>query len=158
MGLHEGSIRSCQLWLRATGGRRCLPSERASRSLSRAFVEAACGLNVSFEEAGLMGEDDRLHAVAEVQLLKVVRDMGLDGGVADVELVADLHVGESARDQSQHVQLAIGQVGEFAGRFWVRDAGELLDHALRSDFGTSMKSTVSSRFAIPTTSTARPPT
>jgi hypothetical protein len=36
----------------------------------------------------LIGEHDCLDAVAEVQLLEDVRDVRLDGGVADVELFA----------------------------------------------------------------------
>jgi hypothetical protein len=48
-----------------------------------------------------------------------VGDVRLDRCVADVELLADLCVGEAARDQSQHVQFTISQLGELLGRLWV---------------------------------------
>ena len=54
----------------------------------------------------LVGEHDRLDAVAEVELLEDVRDVRLDGRVADVELLRDLGVGEAAGDQAKDVQLA----------------------------------------------------
>src|ERR671930_551908 len=91
----------------------------------------SCGLLISCEEACFVGEYDCLDSVAEVELLEDVRDVCLHGRVADVELLADLRVGEAARDQAKHIQLAVGQLSEFSGRFWVRDASELLDHALR---------------------------
>jgi hypothetical protein len=45
-----------------------------------------------------------LDAVAKVELLEDVRDVGLDGGVADVELLADLGVREAAADEPEHVE------------------------------------------------------
>jgi hypothetical protein len=62
------------------------------RSSDFALVLTARLHVVLLEEPGLMGEHDRLHAVAEVELLKDVRDVRLDGGLADVELVPDLRV------------------------------------------------------------------
>ena len=50
------------------------------------------------DHARLKSEDDRLHAVAEAELLEDVRDVRLDGGLADVELLADLGVGQAAGD------------------------------------------------------------
>jgi hypothetical protein len=47
---------------------------------------------VLLEEPCLVGEHDRLYAVAEAELLKDVCDVRLDGGLADVELVPDLRV------------------------------------------------------------------
>src|SRR5918996_124942 len=104
---------------------------RLSRSLACAFVATACGWLISGEEARLVGEHDRLDAVAEIELLEDVRDVCFDGRVADVELLADLRVRETARDEAEHVQLAIGQVGQLLRRLSVRDSRELLDHALR---------------------------
>jgi hypothetical protein len=45
-----------------------------------------------FEEPGLVCEDDRLDAVAEAELLQDVRDVCLDGRLADVEPLPDLCV------------------------------------------------------------------
>jgi hypothetical protein len=41
-------------------------------------------------EPGLVGEHHRLDAVAEAELLEDVRDVCLDGRLADVELLTDL--------------------------------------------------------------------
>src|SRR3954452_9427793 len=41
------------------------------------------------DESGFVGVDDGLCAVVEAELGEHVRDVGLDGGVADVELVGD---------------------------------------------------------------------
>src|SRR5215207_7301033 len=70
--------------------------QRQSRegSASGAFVWTACRLRVGCKEVRLMGQHDCLDAVTEVELLEDVRDVRLDRGVADVELLADLRVGE----------------------------------------------------------------
>jgi hypothetical protein len=59
---------------------------------SRALVASARRPHVSVEESRLVREHDCLDAVAEVELLEDVGDVCLDGGVADVELFADLGV------------------------------------------------------------------
>src|SRR6266508_3912363 len=61
---------------------------RADRSLAGA------------NDAGLVGEDDRLHAVAQVELAEDVRDVRLDGVLGDDELPRDLGIRESARDEA----------------------------------------------------------
>jgi hypothetical protein len=81
------------------------------------------------ENPRLVGEHDRLDAVAEVELLEDVRDVGLDRGVADVELLRDLQVGEAVCDQAEDFQFARGQLVELLGGCGARDARELLDHA-----------------------------
>src|SRR5687768_7430365 len=63
--------------------------------------------HVGVKEVRLVSQHDRLDAVTEAQLLEDVRDVRLDRRVADVELLADLRVGEAPRDQSQHVQFTI---------------------------------------------------
>src|SRR6185312_7976044 len=134
------SLRAANRWAccRRSTSRACSPGARreslgsdyASRSATGGFVSTACRLRVGCEEVGLVGEHDRLDAVTQAQLLEDVRDVRLDRGVADVELLADLRVGQAARDQAQHVQFTIGQLGQLLGRLRVRDARELLDHAL----------------------------
>jgi hypothetical protein len=59
-----------------------------------------------------MGQHDRLDAVAEIQLLQDVRDVGLDRCVADVELLCDLRIRVALRDQPQDLPLAVGQLVE----------------------------------------------
>src|SRR6266511_2664959 len=84
---------------------------------------------VPLEETGLVCEYDCLHAVAEVELLEDVRDVCLDRGVADVELVCDLCVGEATGDQAKDFLFAGRELFDF---FWRRRswaARELLDHA-----------------------------
>ena len=61
---------------------------------------------------GLVGEHDRLDAVAEVELLEDVRDVRLHGRLADEELLPDLGVGEAVGDQAQDLELARGQLVE----------------------------------------------
>jgi hypothetical protein len=50
------------------------------------------GSRVTIEQSRLVGEHDRLDAVADLELLKDVRDVRLDRGLADVELASDLAV------------------------------------------------------------------
>src|SRR5215218_2919221 len=56
------------------------------------------------------GTTDRLNAVAEIELLQDVGDVGLDGRITDVQLPRDLGVGESAGDQPKHIELPVGQL------------------------------------------------
>ncbi len=51
-----------------------------------------------FDETGFVGEDDGLHAVAQVEFLEDASDVGFHGSVADDELGGDLGVREAARD------------------------------------------------------------
>jgi hypothetical protein len=66
---------------------------------------------VSFTGAyqpGLVREHDRLNAIPEAKLREDVRDVGADSRLADEESRRDLGVGEAARDQRQHLELALG--------------------------------------------------
>jgi hypothetical protein len=78
-----------------------------------------------------MGEHDRLDAVAEVELLEDVRDMCLDGRLADVELLCDLPVGKAASHQAKDLSFALAELVELRRRRRARDARELFDHTLR---------------------------
>jgi hypothetical protein len=51
-----------------------------------------------FDETGLIGEDHRVNAVAQIQLCEYVRDMRLDGGLANDQLFCDLGVRHPARE------------------------------------------------------------
>ena len=58
------------------------------------------------DDAGLVGEHDRLHAVAHAELHQHARDVRLDGRLRDHELLGDLRVRHPARDQREHLELA----------------------------------------------------
>jgi hypothetical protein len=47
-------------------------------------------------EAALIGEDDRLGAVVELELLEDSGDVGFDGGLAEDELAGDLTIRQAA--------------------------------------------------------------
>jgi hypothetical protein len=71
------------------------PGVRGS-STGRAIAANARPQWFRLEEPHLLREHDCLHAVAEVELLNDVRDVCLDGGLADAELVPDLRIREGA--------------------------------------------------------------
>ncbi|TWD83228.1 low temperature requirement protein LtrA [Kribbella amoyensis] len=81
------------------------------------------------DEAALVGEDDRLDAVAETEFEQDPGDVRLHGGLADEQLGRDLGVGEAARDQAQDLPFALGQVGHQVRPVdALAAAGEPLDH------------------------------
>src|SRR5216683_901022 len=61
------------------------------------------------DQGRLVGEDDRLHAVAQPELGQHVADMGLDGRLADEQGQCDLGVAAAPREQHEHVPLPRGQ-------------------------------------------------
>src|SRR5438093_11964717 len=83
---------------------------------SRTLVVVPWLLRVSVEKTRLVREHDRLDAVTEPELLEDVRDVRLDGGVADVELSSDLGIREAAGDQAKHVELPLRQIVELFRR------------------------------------------
>ncbi len=72
-------------------------------------------LTAGLNEARLVGEDDGLGAVVEVELGEDARDVGLDGGVAYDELAGDVGVGHAAGDEPEHFELARCQLCECRG-------------------------------------------
>ena len=62
-------------------------------------------------ESGLVGADDRLGAVAGVELGEHARDVDLDRLEAHDELCGDLGDGEPLGDQAQHIGLAFCEPG-----------------------------------------------
>jgi hypothetical protein len=77
----------------------------------------------------LVGEDDRLDAISEPELLEDVRDVGLDGRLADVQVLRDLSVRQTAGHQPE--DLALAELVELLRRRGTWHPGELLDHAFR---------------------------
>src|SRR5207244_2461108 len=85
------------------------------------------------DQTGLVGEDDRLYAVAQVEFLEDAGDVGFRGSVADDEFGGDLGVREAAREPLEHFELAGGQPFELP-REIVRPARlppKFLDHGTR---------------------------
>src|SRR4029077_18145687 len=80
------------------------------RSSTRVVTSGPLGLRL--EDACLVREHDRLDAVAEFELLEDMRDVRLDGGVADVELAPDLRVREARSDEAEDLPLARGELVE----------------------------------------------
>ena len=76
---------------------------------------AARARRLRLEDPGLVREHDRLDAVAEVELLEDVRDVRLDGVLADVELLTDLCVREAASDQAKDLELTRAQIDDLVG-------------------------------------------
>jgi hypothetical protein len=71
---------------------------------------------VGLEGAGLVREHDRLNAVAKVQLVKDVRDVRFDSGLADVQLAADLSAFDKPRAQVRELPSVDGSPEPRKGR------------------------------------------
>jgi hypothetical protein len=67
-------------------------------------------------EPGLVGEGDERGAVAAVELVQDVSDVGLGGEGADHEPARDLGVPQALGDEAVDLALALGQLGERCGR------------------------------------------
>jgi hypothetical protein len=80
----------------------------AARS-STAAVYAAARTAPRTDEPRLVGEDDRLHPVAELELRQQPRHVFLHGGLAEDRGGGDLGVRQALRDQPEHVPLALGE-------------------------------------------------
>ncbi|GAA3126087.1 hypothetical protein GCM10020001_054020 [Nonomuraea salmonea] len=59
-----------------------------------------------------MDEDGRLYAVGQAQLGQHAADVGLDRGLRQAQLAADLRVGQAAGQGPDDVLLPAGQPGE----------------------------------------------
>src|SRR5918992_2431669 len=88
-------------------------------------------LAAGLDQSGLVGEQDRLHAVAELELRQECRDVRLDGRFADDVLGGDLGVRQAAGDEQERFALACGQLVEAGRHRRVLDGRELLDHPPR---------------------------
>ena len=99
-GRSEGRLRARGRGAAAAGARRVVAN--SMRSAGR-------------DEAGLVGVDHRLHAVAEVELLEDAGDVRLRRRLGDDELLADLRVRQAAREQVEDLVLARCQLGDRAG-------------------------------------------
>src|SRR3954452_15944319 len=86
-------------------------------------------------QAGFVGVDDRLHAVADAEFPEQVGDVGLYRRLAEEQRGADLGVRSAARDQIEHLALAAGEFVELGLLFWLRAANEAFDHPPRHGLG-----------------------
>src|SRR5713226_9162780 len=85
------------------------------------------------DQPDLVGEDHRLHAVAEPQLVEDMGDVGLDRGFADLQLASDLRVRQASRQEADDLLLAVRERIEVGSTGADRRPmfGEFLDQALR---------------------------
>src|SRR6185312_2423080 len=74
-------------------------------------------------DAVVVGEDHRLHAVAEAELREYAGDVRLDRRRLDHERVRDLGVREAAPEQPYHVMLARRERGQLP---WLRRRADML--------------------------------
>ena len=59
-----------------------------------------------FDQAGLVSQDDGLHAVAQAQLAQQAVDVRLDGCLGQVQARGDLSIGQAFGDEQQDLTLA----------------------------------------------------
>ena len=93
----------------------CSPRSSTPRSgPADALPVASFGLGstAGLDEAGFVGEDDGLDAVAESELGEQVGDVGLDRGFRDVEVGGDLGVGFGGGDVAEDFELPVAELGE----------------------------------------------
>src|SRR5262245_8492163 len=83
------------------------------------------------DQPGLIGGDHRLRAVAGIELGENAADVGLHRLDADIQLGGDLVVGAPGGDESQHVDLAGGELGDAIVAGARADTDELVDEATR---------------------------
>src|SRR5215471_7058898 len=69
-------------------------------------------LAAGFDEAGFVGQDDGLDAVAEVELGQYPPDVDLDGSLGQVHLVGDLAVGEPGGEPGEDGPFPAGEPAE----------------------------------------------
>jgi hypothetical protein len=69
------------------------------------------------DEAGVVGGDDELDAVACAEFHEQAADVGFDGGLADVQAGCDLGVGVAEADEGQDLAFALGDL--FQGCGWL---------------------------------------
>src|SRR5262245_15338405 len=125
----RSSLRCCSA---APSSLRCCPAAPSSlRCCPAAPSSLRCCARL--DEAGLVGEHDRLHAVAQIELHQHVRDVRLHGRLADEQAGGDLRVREAAGNQLQHLELACRELGQPRRRLGPPRPGadELLDQPPR---------------------------
>src|SRR5579864_5052480 len=109
-------------------------SAKSTVTMRRSSVDTAIGpLSLRRCQARFVREDDRLDPISQLQLVEQMRHVRLDGGLADMEALGDLEIGEAARDLAENLELALCQRFELlrlaASR--LRAPGELFDEASR---------------------------
>jgi hypothetical protein len=113
---------------------RCEPREPRAPNRGCGRCSRAVGLLglAGAHDASLVGEHDRLDPVSHAELGEYSGHVGLDGGLADDEMIGDFTVGQAAGDEAEDLELAGAQLGQFRRR-GMRGAsrGELLDEAPR---------------------------
>ena len=98
-------------------------------TVSRQVLSARCLLSVAWgDEAGFIGQDDGLDAIAEREFGQDPGDVGLDGGFGKGQRRRDLAVGQATADVLEDLYLAGGQrLDLFGSPAGGRPADEFLD-------------------------------
>src|SRR5262252_11035247 len=69
---------------------------------------AWAGRSAWLDEAGFVGRDDELRAVAGAELGQQAANVGLGGSHGDVQGLGDLVVGQAAADQGEYFAFPVG--------------------------------------------------
>ena len=75
-------------------------------------IASGQGLAARCDQAGLIGQDDGLDAVAEVELGQYASDVDLDGSFGQVQVVGDLTVGSPGGEPDEDGLFPIGELAE----------------------------------------------
>src|SRR5215469_153631 len=94
------------------GGHRPGGYTLSGRICRREYAPPPRGLATGSDQAGLVGQDDGLDAVAEVELGKYAPDVDFDSSFGQVQVVGDLTVGPSGGDLDEDGLLAVGELAE----------------------------------------------
>src|ERR1700753_2833250 len=114
LNVHPARIDGCSAWRSSYGPGTTLSSSQGTLFSVRILPgEYAVGTTLrGAGEAALVGDHHQLDAVASAELHQDPRDMGLRGQRAEDEALGDLGVGQSLRDEGEHLQLTRGEFVE----------------------------------------------
>ena len=93
---------ACERVAQHLGARRQASGKRIWRHWARRSVLSRR------DEAGFVGVDHGLDAVAQAELAEQVSDVGLDRGLGQEQGGGDFGVGEAGGEHPQHLLLAVG--------------------------------------------------
>ena len=98
---------------------------------------------VRSDEAGLVGQHNRLHPVPQPKLRKDAPHVGPDRRLRYVQLLGNLRVGQTARHELEHLQLTISQHLELlrpgGRRAATRELGDQAPGDLRGEQGLALR-------------------
>src|SRR5262249_60362962 len=86
--------------------------KRRAKAAGRRASETVGSQGAGLDEAGLVGQDDGLDAVAEVKLGQYPPDVDLDGSLGQVQFTGDLAVGEPGGEPGEDGPVPVGEPAE----------------------------------------------